>query len=77
VSEAMGQGKRLSHAQGLGRVPLVRAVYRGISFSETAEKEPQLQTIAIATAVQRKPILCAAPHVCPIIRRVSLRGGST
>src|SRR5215470_4119585 len=29
------------------------------------KKGPRLQTIAIAAAVERKPILCAAPHMRP------------
>ncbi len=39
-------------------------------------KAPQLQTIAIASAVSFKPILCAAPHVChPATTRMVLYGG--
>ena len=76
LTEALGESKRLSHAQGLGRVPLVHACYRERSSSETAYKEPWLQTISIATAVERKPILCAAPHVRPIIRRVFYAGAA-
>ena len=67
----------LSHAQGLGHVPPIRACYRGSSSSKTASQEPWLHTISIAPAVERKPILCAAPHVRPITRPVSLHGGST
>jgi len=41
-------------------------------------KAPQLQTIAIASAVSFKPILCAAPNVSDTSpTRVSLPGGCT
>src|SRR4029077_8028243 len=51
LTEALGESKRPSHAEGLGRVPLVHACYRERSSSETASKEPWLKTTSIATAV--------------------------